>query len=91
MTRLTSNYPTLRQILSVIPDDEIIITQVAYVDGKYYSFRTAWHLKDGDPKTMDDSDEILDLPVVQILHDREDDVYLIDIRQDLPVSYTNKD
>ena len=91
---MNPNSPTLRQQLNVLPGMVFVITEFAYVNGKYYSFRTAWDTKyDGSIKDemqnpANDFKEFFELPVMRVsLSDNS--IWYVDVRRDLPTSEDN--
>lgn len=86
--------PTLRQQLNVLPGMDFVITELAYVNRKYYSFRTAWDtrydgsIKDEMQNPVNTLKKFFELPVVRVsLSDNS--IWYVDVRRDLPTSKNN--
>ena len=81
---MNNMYPTLRQLLNVLPYSQFVVTEVLYINNAYYSFRTAWRtIEDGELNTNSpESAEILDLPVIRVTRVNPACWY-VDVRRDV--------
>lgn len=81
---MNNKYPTLRQLLNVLPYSQFVVTEVLYINNKYNSFRTAWRtIEDGELDINNlELSEILDLPVIRVTRTTPVCWY-IDVRKDV--------
>lgn len=81
-------YPTLRQIIKLLPEMYACVTEVLYINGKYETFGTRWIQEDGKLGKLKDiaDDGLLNMPVIDLsirptsLHDL---ILRIDVRNDV--------